>query len=285
MPRPIWKGSITFGLVNIPIQLEMAVHEKSVSFHMMSKDGACRLRRKLYCPDTGKEFDFADTARGIEIGKGEYAILEEKEIKRLRPESGRALEISQFVDLDELDPIYFDRPYFVAPAEGSARPYQLLYEAMRKSRKIALAQFVMRERQYLCAIRIFGDGLVLHTMHYADEVESSDDSFPAAARGAKAAAKEVDVAIQLIDSMSRKLDLSKYHDKYREELEELVERKKHGETVKIEGEVEEKPLTKTVNLMDALRRSLKSARPAASNGRPPRRQFVARRPRVARRKR
>ena len=179
--------------------------------------------------------------------------------------------------MDELDPIYFDRAYFVAPAEGSARPYQLLYQAMRKSGKIALAQFVMRERQYLCAIRIFGDGLILHTMHYVDEVESIDDSLPKTARDAKPASKEVDVAIQLIDSMARKLDLSEFHDKYREELEELVERKKHGETVKVEGELEEKPLAKTVNLMDALRRSLKSGGPAATNGRHSR-QIAVRRP-------
>jgi DNA end-binding protein Ku len=284
MPRPIWKGSITFGLVNIPVQLEMAIHEKSVSFHMMSKDGGCRLRRKLYCPDTGKEYDFADTARGIEIGKGEYAILDEREIKRLRPESGRAIEISQFVKFNELDPIYFDRAYFVAPAEGSARPYKLLYEAMDKSGKIALAQFVMRERQYLCAIRILGDGLVMHTMHYADEVESIDDSLPPAVESAKPNSKEVDVAIQLIDSMSRALKLSEFHDKYREELEELVERKKHGETTKVEGEIEDKPLPRTTNLMDALRRSLQSSSPASSNGRHLRR-TAARRPRTVRRKR
>jgi DNA end-binding protein Ku len=284
MPRPIWKGSITFGLVNIPVQLQMAIHEKSVNFHMMSKDGTCRLRRKLYCPETGKEFDFADTARGIEIGKGEYAILDEREIKRLKPESGRAIEISQFVKLNELDPIYFDRAYFVAPAEGSSRPYKLLYQAMDKSGKIALAQFVMRERQYLCAIRILGDGLVLHTMHYADEVESIDNALPPAVESAKPNAKEVDVAIQLIDSMSRPLKLSEFHDKYHEELEELVERKKHGETTKVEGETDEKPLPRTTNLMDALRRSLQSSSPSSSNGRHPRKTAM-RRPRMARRKR
>lgn len=285
MPRPIWKGSITFGLVNIPVQLEMAVHEKSVSFHMMSKDGSCRLRRKLYCPETGKEFDFGDTARGIEIGKGEYAIIDEKEIKRLRPESGRAIEIEQFVNLADLDPIYFDRAYFVVPAEGSARPYKLLFEAMQKSEKIALAQFVMRERQYLCAIRILGDGMVLHTMHYVDEVESIDDSLPDAVAGAKPAAKEVDIAIQLIDSMTHPLDLSEFHDKYREELEELVERRKHGETVKTGGEAEEKPLPRTVNLMDALRRSLQSSAPAGTNGRHLRGKATPRRPRTLQRSR
>ncbi|MGC2034440.1 MAG: Ku protein [Thermoplasmata archaeon] len=281
MPRPIWKGAISFGLVHIPVQLEMAVHERTVRFHMMSKDGTCRLRRKLYCPDTGKEFNFEDTARGIEISKGDYVILDEDEIKRLRPESGRAIEISQFVELADLDPIYFDRAYFVVPVEGSSRPYKLLYEAMRKSGKIAVAQFVMRERQYLCAIRVLEDGLVLHTLDYVDEVASIDESLPSAVGSAKLNSKEVEVAVQLVDSMTRQLDLSEYHDKYREDLEKLVQRRKKGEKVKIEGNAEDKPLPRTVNLIDALRRSLRSSGPVAAHaqGRHVPRKAGARRPR------
>src|ERR1700743_3382198 len=123
MGRPIWKGNITFGLVNIPVQLETATREKSVQFHRLSKDGSCRLRRKLYCPETGKEFDFGDTARGIELAKGEYVLIDEKEIKKRRPERGRTIEIVQFVKTDEIDPIYFDRVYYVVPAEGSTKAY------------------------------------------------------------------------------------------------------------------------------------------------------------------
>src|ERR1700722_16346283 len=118
MARPIWKGAITFGLVNIPIQLEMAVHDKTVNFHMMSDDGTCRLRRKLYCPETGKEFDFSQTARGIEIAKGEYVLVDEAEIKRLKPERGKAIEIVQFIKQEEIDPRYFDRVYYIVPTEG-----------------------------------------------------------------------------------------------------------------------------------------------------------------------
>src|SRR5688572_25698685 len=117
MARPIWKGSINFGLVNIPIQLETAVREKTVSFHLLSKDGTCRLRRKLYCPDTGKEVEYADTARGIEVAKDEYVLVDEKEIEHIKPEKGRTIEIEQFVKLEEIDPIYFDRVYFVTPTE------------------------------------------------------------------------------------------------------------------------------------------------------------------------
>ncbi len=180
MARPIWQGSLTFGLVNIPIQLQMAVHDKTVNFHMMSQDGTCRLRRKLYCPETGKEFDFGETARGIEIAKGEYAIVDEKEIKRLKPERGHAIEIAQFIQQQEVDPLYFDRVYFVVPTDASIKAYKLLHEAMLRSKRIALAHFVMRERQYLSIIRPLNDGLVLHTIHYADEVLSLDDALPGA---------------------------------------------------------------------------------------------------------
>jgi DNA end-binding protein Ku len=265
MARPIWKGAISFGLVNVPIQLEMAVHEKSISFHMLSDDGTCRLRRKLYCPETGKEFDFGQTARGIDIGKGEYVLVDEKEIKRLRPERGRTIEISQFIRQDEIDPIYFDRVYYVVPTEGSIKAYKPLYDAMHQSKKIALARFVMRERQYVCAIRPIGEGLVLHTLHYVDEVATPGDALPAALAKTKSNAREIEAAEKLIDSMTEKLDLTAFHDEYREQLQELIDRKKHGQTMEVSEETEDRPPARTVNLMDALRRSLKSA-PSSSNG-------------------
>jgi DNA end-binding protein Ku len=257
MARPIWKGSITFGLVNIPIQLEMAVHDKTIGFHMMSGDGTCRLRRKLYCPETGKEFDFSQTARGIEIGKGEYVLLDEKEIKRLKPERGRTLEIVQFIRQDEIDAMYFDRVYFVVPPDESLKAYKLLYEAMLHRKRIALARFVMRERQYLSVIRPVGDGLALHTLHYADEVESPEDVMPAALARTKSSAKEVQAAEQLIETMTQKLHLSEFADEYREQLEELIEKRKQGKTMEI-ADLPDHPPARTVNLMDALRRSLKS---------------------------
>lgn len=265
MARPIWKGSLTFGLVNIPVQLEMAVRDKRVSFHLVSKDGGCRLRRKLYCPETGKEFDFNQTARGIEIGKGEYALVDESEIKKLRPAQGRAIEIVQFVKLQEVDPIYFDSPYFVAPTEASVKAYKLLYDAMSQSGRIAIARFVMREREYLSAIRVYGQGFVLHTLHYHDEVLSLDDSLPRSVAQAKSAPKELQIARQLIDAMTKPLDLSTFKDDFREQLEKLVEQKKHGQPI-IAEETHGAPLPRTTNLMDALRRSLTTGKPQNGNG-------------------
>jgi DNA end-binding protein Ku len=267
MARPIWKGAITFGLVNVPIQLEMAVHDKMVHFNLMSSDGNCRLRQKLYCPETKQEFDFSQTARGIEIAKGEYVLIDEKEIDRLKPEHGRTIEIVQFIKQDELDPIYFDRVYFIVPTESSIKPYKLLCDAISQANKIALARFVMREREYLAAIRPLGDGLVLHTMHYEDEVETPEDAIPAQVRKAKSSAKEVAVARELIDAMTKPLDLSKFKDDYRLALEQLIERRKHGQkTVEISESRDDGPPRGTPNLMAALRRSLHSVG-ASGNGR------------------
>ena len=257
MSRPIWQGSINFGLVNISIQLQTAVQEKSVSFHRLSKDGSCRLRQKLYCPDTGKEFDFNNTARGIEVGKDEYVLVDEKELDKIRPEQGRSIEIEQFVKLEEIDPIYFDRAYFVTPGNGSDKAYKLLLEAMSESGKIGLARFVMRGRQYLAAVRVLGEGLVLHTMHYSDEVLSLDDALPSTLARAKAPAKEVRVARQLIDALTHPLELSKFKDDYREQVLELIEQKKRGKkTVATADDHDDEPIPPTINLMEALKKSL-----------------------------
>jgi DNA end-binding protein Ku len=273
MSRPIWKGSINFGLVNIPIQLETAVREKTVSFHLLSKDGSCRLRRKLYCPDTGKEVDFNDTARGIEVGKDEYALIDDKELDRIKPEKGRSISIEQFVELEDIDPIYFDRVYFATPTEGSGRAYKLLFEAMSASKKIGLSRFVVRGRQYLAALRVLGDAIVLHTMHYADEVLSLDDALPGTLSRIRPAEKEVQIARQLIEAMTQPLDLSKFKDDYREEVEHLIERKKHGrKTVATADDHDEEPPPPTINLMDALKRSLGASKPPrAAAARHPRR--------------
>lgn len=270
MARPIWKGTITFGLVSIPIQLETAVREKNISFHMLSKDGTCRLRRKLYCPDTGKEFDFNETTRGIEVGKDQYVIVDQKEVDQIKPEKGKAIEIEQFVKMDELDSIYFDRVYYVTPVEGSGKAYKLLYEAMKETGRIALARFVMRERQELAVLRILGEGIVMHTMHYPDEVLPFEDALPGTVVRAKPAVKEVAVAKQLIEAMTHSLDLGTFKDEYRIKLEEMIERKKHGKkTVEVSDDHPDEPMPRTVNLMDALKRSLNAS--PRSNGRHPRR--------------
>ncbi len=269
MARPIWKGSITFGLVNIPIQLNTAVREKTVSFHMLSKDGTCRLRRKLVCPDTGEEVDFGDTTRGIEVGKDEYVIIDAKEIDKLKPEKGKTIEIEQFVKLEEIDPIYFDKAYYIAPGDGGSKAYKLLVEAMSDSGRIALARFVMRERQSLCALRIAGEGIILHTMHWPDEVLDIEENLPSTLTKQKPVAKEMQIAQQLIEAMTKPLDWGEYHDDYREKLEKLIDAKAKGkDTKQVYDEAEEEDVPRNINLMDALKRSLAQNKPARQTRHP-----------------
>src|SRR5262245_32212464 len=268
MSRPIWKGTITFGLVNIPIELVTAVREKAVHFHMMSKDGTCRLRRKLYCPESGKEYDFNETARGVEIGPEEYALIDEKEIKRLKPAKGRAMEIAQFVKLDAIDPLYYDRVYYVRPAEDSHKSYKLLVEAMDKSGKSAVARFVMRDREYVSVLRVMDEALVLHTLHYADEVMAVHDVLPQGLGRAKLTNAELNIASELIKAMTKPLDIERFKDEYREKLEELIDAKIKGKEVVRAYDETEDQAPHTINLMDALKKSLASkAHPAGARRR------------------
>lgn len=274
MARALWKGSITFGLVNIPIQLNTAVREKSVNFNLLSKDGTCRLRRKLYCPETGVEYDFSDTARGIEVAPDQYVIVDQKEIDQIKPERGRTIEIEQFIDMNELDPIYFDRVYYVTPAEGSAKPYKLLVQAMQSSGKSAVARFTMHQRQHLAVLRIVGEGIAMHTLHYADEVIPLEDLLPGTLDKAKLVKQELDVAERLIDALSRRLEVADFRDEYREQLQALIDAKSEGKTLRVSDTHPDEPPPRTINLMEALKKSLKENR-AARTSRPPARRKSA----------
>jgi DNA end-binding protein Ku len=268
MPRPIWKGAINFGLVNVPIELITAVKEKTVHFHMMSKDGNCRLRRKLYCPESGKEYDFNQTARGIEVGPEEYVLIEEREIKRLRPAKGRAMEIEQFVDLEAIDPVFYERVYYVRPGEDANKSYHLLVEAMHRTKKCAIARFVMRDREYLCVLRPLEDGLVLHTLHYADEVVPIADVLPRGVTRTRITNAELNIANELIKSMTKPLELESFKDVYREELEELIDAKVKGKELVHAYDEKEEDEPRTINLMDALKQSLaQKNRPAIKHRR------------------
>ena len=265
MARPIWTGSIGFGLVSIPVEMNMAVHEKTVHFHMVTKDGSCRLRRKLVCPETGKEYDFGETAKGIEIGPGDYALVDQKEIDRLKPEKGRTMEIVQFVEASAVDPVFLDNVYYLAPGKDAKKPYKLLVEAMVASGKCAIGRFVMREKQYLVMIRTKDQGLVLHTLHYFDEVEPIDEALAGSLKQIKVSAGELRMAGELIKSMTGELHLEQFKDEFREELQALVDAKTAGKEVTHAPAKDDRPAPRTINLMDALKKSL-AAGSAKSNG-------------------
>lgn len=258
MARPIWTGTIGFGLVSVPVQLMVAVREKSIQLHLLTPDGGCRLRRKLVCPETGKEFDFKDTARGVEIAPNQYVVLDEDEVRKLRPEAGRDLEIHQFVAAGEVDPIYYDRTYYVTPAEGGARAYSLLVAVMTESKRQAVGQFVLREKEHIALLRPHDGVLVLHTLFYDDEIVPTDDVAP---KRTKVATKELEIAQQLVGTLERPFDPSAYKDTFRAKLSKLVgSRSKKSKRI----ESDEEPPPRVLNIMDALKQSLAAKKPHAA---------------------
>ncbi|MCC6909669.1 MAG: Ku protein [Phycisphaerales bacterium] len=268
MPRSLWSGHIAFGLVNVPVRLVSAVRDKSIHFHMLSKDGSCRLRRKLYCPETGDEFDFKDTSRGYEIAPDQYVIVREDEFEKIRPETGRTIDIEAFIDLKEVDPVFFDRTYFLLPGEGGAKGYRLLVEAMASQERVGVARFSMRQREHLAALRVMENrALALHTMHYADEIASWSEMEGELALNAEVTKKETEMARQLIDSLTEAFEPGRYQDRYRAQLQELIEAKAHGEEIVTapSGEEEAAPV---YNIMEALKQSLEKSKPARKSTRP-----------------
>lgn len=266
MPRALWSGSLSFGLVSIPVKLLSAVHEKSVSFNMLTPDGTRRVRQKLWCPDTGKEYERHETLRGYEVAPEQYVIVQDEELESLRPEAARTIDIAEFVEIAEIDPVFYDRAYYLAPERTGVKPYQLLVQAMHRSGKVALATFVMRQRQYLCAIRpVEGKVLVLHTMHYADEVTTLDEVAPQLGADVEVKDKELAMAESLIASLAAGFEPAKYHDEYREKLEELLEAKASGrEVAAAPAAPAEEP--RVSDLIAALEASLSAARARTRGG-------------------
>jgi DNA end-binding protein Ku len=262
--RPIWSGSINFGLVTIPVKLFTAVREKRLSFRSLHDQDKQPLKQKLYCPADGKEVHPEHIVKGFEIEKNQFVVVKQSELDAAAPKATKSIEIVDFVELAEIDPIYFDRPYYVAPKPEGAKPYRLLLDAMAKTKKVGIAKFVMHNKEYLAALRpLDADTLCLETMHFSDEVVS-ETSIPEVNVKAKVDEREMKVAQQLIDSLTAKFDLSKYHDEYREEVMAMINRKAKGDQVVSRPQAEEKP-HKTHDLMAALQASLSSSRSSATH--------------------
>jgi DNA end-binding protein Ku len=266
MPRAIWTGAISFGLVNVPVKLYSAVSSKSVRFHQLDVDSGARIRQKRVSSATGEEVPFEKIVKGYEISPDKYVVVEPEELDALDPEATRTIDIEDFVDLDDIDPIYLDHPYYLAPNTGAAKSYKLLLEAMRDERKVAIARFVLRTKQTLCALRASDAGvLVMSTMNYADEIVSPDSVDELDALGeVEVGDRELKMAEQLIESLTSEWDPSRYRDDYRERVIELIERKAAGEEIAVQPEAEE---TEPVpDLMAALEASLAAARTGDDDG-------------------
>ncbi|SDM67755.1 non-homologous end joining protein Ku [Allokutzneria albata] len=258
MPRAIWSGTVTFGLVSIPVGLYSATSDHTVHFHQLERGTADRIRNRRVNERTGEEVDRSDIVKGYELDDGQYVVVEPEELAEIAPGRSRTLEISTFVSLDEIDPVYFDRTYWVAPASSDYdRVYRLLWQAMAETERAGIATFVMHGKEYLTAVRAGEHGLVLETMFFADEIRDPGEleSLPgkATVRG-----KELDMATSLIESMSGPWNPEDFRDTYTAKVQKLVRDKKKGKAIVAEAEPPEP--TGVVDLMEALRRSVEKAR-------------------------
>jgi DNA end-binding protein Ku len=277
MPRPVWNGSISFGLVSIPIKLFHAVSKKNVSFNQLDERDNSRIRYKKVSAATEEEVPDEHIVKGFEISKGNYVIVDPDELEPFLPTATRAIELEEFADLHEIDPVYFDAPYYVAP-DKQAKPYALLTKAMEEAGKVAIGRFVMRNKQYVAALRPVDGRLMMSTMVFADEVvDPANIDELDGLEDVDVSAREVQMAEQLVESLAAPFEPEKYHDTYREQVIDLIEKKAAGETFEAPEQVAEAP--KVVDLMAALEASVQAAKDA--RGRHP----AAQKPKVVRAKR
>ncbi len=261
MPRAIWTGSISFGLVNVPVKLYSAVHQEDIAFHQLEESTGARIKYKRVSEKTGREVPWEKIVKGYELGKGRYVVVTPEELEEYQPKATKTVDIEDFVDLEDIDPIYYDATYYLAPSgegEGGTKAYKLLLEAMEKEKKVGIGRFVMRTKQYLAAIRPYDGVLALSTMLFEDEVVPKADIDDIDLRGGKVTDRELRMASQIIESLTTDWKPSRYHDTYREKVLELVEKKAKGEEIVVD-ESEAQP-QKVVDLMAALEASLEAAK-------------------------
>lgn len=263
MPRAIWSGAVSFGLVNVPIKLVTATSQKDVRFNQIHDADGGRINQKRVCSVDGEEVDYNHIVKGYDLGGGRFVIIDPEDLRSIDPEASRTIDIEEFVDLVDIDPIFFDHTYYLVPEERAVKPYALLVEAMAGTGKVALGKFVLRSKQYLAALRPKDGVLVLSTMLFADEVIATSDLEVPTADSTKPSDRELSMAKQLIESLSAPFDPTKYRDDYRERVIELIERKAEGQEIAMPAEAT--AAAPVVDLMAALEASLAAARAAKSD--------------------
>ena len=257
MARSIWRGAISFGLVNVPVKLYSAVSKKTVRFNQLHDADHARIQQKRVCSEDGEEVPYENIVKGFEIAPDRYVVITPDELDALDPAKTRSIDIEDFVDLADIDPLYYEHPYYLLPDTGAAKAYKLLLEALRETNKVAIARVVLRTKEYLVAIRPAGDVLTMETMLFADELIAADglDEMPDA--DVKATERELSMARQLIEAQATEFDPTKYRDEYRERVLELIERKAAGEEIVVQPLSEESK--EVPDLMAALEQSLAAA--------------------------
>lgn len=258
MPATVWKGSLSFGLVSFPIRLYAAARPEAIHFHMLHKRDLSRIKEVWYCAEEDKKIDRDEIVKGYEYSKGKYVVVEDADLKKVAPPTATVMEILQFVKAAEVDPIYLEKSYYIAPEESGGKPYALLRKAMDDTGYYAVAKVAMHAREHIVIIRPADEGLTLHTMYFENELNSANK---AKGQNSKFSAKEVDLAKKLIDSLASPFKPEKYHDEYRKNVERLIAQKRKGREI---TPVEQPKEPNVVDILDALKKSLESKpRPTA----------------------
>jgi DNA end-binding protein Ku len=281
MARSIWTGAISFGLVTVPVKLYSALNRKTVRFNQLSSKTGVRVVQKRIDAQSGDEVPYEEIVKGYEVAPERYVVIEPGELEALEPKKTRTIEIEDFVELAQIDPIYYEHPYYLAPGPGGAKPYRLLLEAMQQTGRVAIARVVIRSKEALVAVRPMGDVLELATMLFGDEILPPERLEELSDLGeVKTTKRELDIAKQLVDSLAGEFDPGKYRDTYREQVLELIERKAQGEEIAVQPPAEEVEAP-TPDLMSALKASLQAVRAhdgGAGDGAPARRSATKRKP-------
>ena len=262
MPTAIWTGTISFGLVTVPVRAVSATRSRDVRFNQLEESTGARIRYRKVSEQTGDEVPNEKIVKGYEVSPGQYVTVTDDEMRALAPKASRTIDIEDFVDLDRIDPIYFEQPYYLAPDPNSVKAYRLLVDAMTDLRKVAIGRIVMRSKERLVAIRPLDGVLCLETMRYDDEVVPVDDVIGPLEEGSEPAERELEMARQLVASLEADFEPTKYHDAYREELLSLIDKKAAGEEI-VERPSAEEP-GKVLDLMAALEASLARTKRAGS---------------------
>jgi DNA end-binding protein Ku len=259
-PRSVWTGTISFGLVNVPVKAYTAVHDHDVHFHQLDRKSGARVRNKKVSEKSGRALEADDIEMGFEVTTGRYVTFDKDELEALKPASTRAIEVTDFVALDDIDPIYYERTYWLAPdGDPAKKSYGLLLAGMEDRQRVAIGTVVMRNKQYLTAVRPLDGALAMSTMRFADEVVPKAEIEPVPSRRAKPDAKTLRLATQLIDALSADWNPKAYHDTYTEELRSRIAAKEAGEDV-TEPEEPQETSARVVDLMEALEASVSRAK-------------------------
>ena len=256
--RNVWTGAVSFGLVQIPVGLRSATVEHELHFHMLDRRNMSPIHNERLNKKTGKPVAWKDLVKGYEIKRGSYVVMSDAEIKLANAKSSETLEIIEFVEGAEIDPIYYDKPYFLVPLKGGAKAYALLRECLRQSGQVGIAKLVIRTRQHLAALRVYEDALVVNLLRFVHELRSTAELELPAGKGAAASKQELAMAARLVQGMKTTWKPEKFHDEFRDDLLTLIEKKsRRGDQQEVEAPIAEKaPRGKVIDLMEQLRRSI-----------------------------